>query len=98
MALFRSRDRIVDFSGVLIFSGVSVGDCTGVVSIDVAGVGDVILIVGVDFGGFTGFIGFAFFVISVMVVVPESGITNKAKPLKTKNQTDNPQQHRCHKK
>ena len=49
MALFRSRDLIFDFSGVSVFSGVLVGDCTGVVSIDVAGVGDVILIVGVDF-------------------------------------------------
>ena len=49
MAFFRSRDVIVDFSGVFIFSGVHVGDCTGVVSIDVAGVSDVILIVGVDF-------------------------------------------------
>ena len=74
MALFRSRDWIVDFSGVLVFSGVRVGDCTGVVSIDVAGVGDVILIVGVDFGGFAGFIGFALCVISVIVVVPESGM------------------------
>ena len=86
MTLFRSRDRIIVSSGFFVLFGVDVGDCTGVVSADmacgewtgvasgdIAGVGVVTLIDGGMMCGVLVVLGFAVFGMSMMGVGSESG-------------------------